>query len=271
LHSYESRWAIDFQLHNQHYDQQQVLLDYYRPLRDLAQSVDIVSPDVPLNSYKLVVAPDLNLISGDLGRHLLEYMKNGGHLVLGPRSGMKDAYNALLPSRQPGRILSGLLGGDVRQFYALEKPAPVSGPAGEGQANIWAEMLETTAPDAEVLVRYGKSNGWLDGQPTVITRRVGAGRITYVGAWLDDKTMDSLAAWIIQVSQVKPALGTVPEGVEVCRRSGQGKEIFIVINFTREPQTISLPRPMREALRGGNTASSLSLPPRDVGVLLPAE
>src|SRR5208283_4790822 len=135
----------------------------------------------------------------------------------------------------------------VRQFYALEKPAAVSGPAGEGEAKIWAEMLETTASDTEVLVRYGKSNGWLDGQPAVITRRVGAGRITYVGAWLDDKTMNSLAAWMVQVS---PALSAVPQGVEVCRRSGQGKDIFIVINHTTEAQTITLPRPMRDVLRG---------------------
>jgi beta-galactosidase len=132
-------------------------------------------------------------------------------------------------------------------------------------------MLETTAPDTEVLVRYGKSNGWLDGQPAVITRRVGDGRITYVGAWLDDKTMDSLAAWMVQVSQVKPALGAAPEGVEVCRRTGPGKEVFIVINHTTAPQTILLPRPKREALRGGDAASSITLPPREVGVLLPAE
>ncbi len=32
--SYDSRWAIDFQPHNKNYDQLEVLLGYYRPLRD---------------------------------------------------------------------------------------------------------------------------------------------------------------------------------------------------------------------------------------------
>ncbi len=32
LHDYDSRWAIDFQLHSKLYDQQQILLDFYRPL-----------------------------------------------------------------------------------------------------------------------------------------------------------------------------------------------------------------------------------------------
>ena len=31
---------------------------------------------------------------------MTEFMQGGGHLVLGPRSGFKDPYNALLPSRQ---------------------------------------------------------------------------------------------------------------------------------------------------------------------------
>ena len=271
LQDYDSRWAIQFQKHNQDFDTFAHFRSYYRPLQALTQAVDVVHPSAPLASYRLVVAPHLNVLPDGVANHLREFVQGGGHLVLGPRSGMKDAYNALLPSRKPGTILGNLLGGDVRQFYALEKPAPVSGQGGEGEAKIWAEMLETTAPDADVLVRYGKSNGWLDGQPAVITRRVGAGRITYIGAWLDDKTMDSLAAWMIQVSQVKPALGAAPEGVEVCRRVGSGKEVFIVINHTTEPQTISLPRPMREALRGGDAASSITLPPREVGVLLPAE
>ena len=54
--------------------------------------------------------------------------------------------------------------------------------------------------DDEVLMRYGKSNGWLDGQPAAITRKVGKGRITYIGAWLDPKTMAQAAKWMTDVS-----------------------------------------------------------------------
>jgi beta-galactosidase len=172
LHSYDSRWAIDFQPHNKNYDQQNVLLDYYRPLRNLAQSVDIVKPEADLKQYKLVVAPSLNLISDELGHHLLEYVRQGGHLVLGPRSGMKDAWNALDVRRQPGPLAEAL-GGRIEQFYALEKNVPVSGEWGKGKTAIWAELAGTKADDTEVLMRYGKSNGWLDQQPAAITRRVG--------------------------------------------------------------------------------------------------
>ena len=174
-----------------------LLKSYYRALRQISQSVDVVSAYAPLDGYKLVAAPSLNVLPKDLADHLLEYVRNGGHLVLGPRSGMKDEFNALLPQRQPGFLVDAL-GARVEQYYALEKDFPVSGAWGNGEASIWAEQLKSQAPGDEVLLKYGKSNGWLDDQPAVITRAYGKGRITYVGAVLDDKLMAAAAEWMTQ-------------------------------------------------------------------------
>jgi beta-galactosidase len=132
LHDYDSRWAIEFQRHSRDFDPIAVLLDDYRPLRDAVQSVDIVSPTEPLDSYRLVLAPWLNVLPEELARHLLDYVRAGGHLVLGPRSGMKDEWNALHRQRQPGP-LAGPLGGRVEQFYALLDAVPVSGAWGSGR------------------------------------------------------------------------------------------------------------------------------------------
>ncbi len=50
---------------------------------------------------------------------LLAYVQQGGHLVLGPRSGMKDEHNSLNVERQPGPLVAPL-GGRVEQYYALD-------------------------------------------------------------------------------------------------------------------------------------------------------
>src|SRR6266568_4143884 len=47
LHSYDSRWAIDWQRHNHEYDPVKEIVSYYRPLRAIAQSVDVVPPTAP--------------------------------------------------------------------------------------------------------------------------------------------------------------------------------------------------------------------------------
>lgn len=250
LNSYDSRWAIDFQRHSTKYDQIGLLKDYYRYLRPLSQSIDVVSPEASLEDYKLVVAPSLNVIPEALAQHLLEYVRKGGHLVLGPRSGMKDEFNALLPQRQPG-FLTDALGGRVEQYYALEKDIPVSGEWGEGHVTTWAEQLKNSVADAEVLLRYGKSNGWLDGQPAALSRKYGEGQITYIGAILDEKIMAAAAKWMIERSGVVPIFGPVPDGVEVCRRTGGGKQIFILINHSQESRRVTLPHPMKLLLEDG--------------------
>jgi beta-galactosidase len=265
LHSYESRWAIQWQKHNKAYDPVQEILSYYAPLRTLAQSVDIVSPTAPLAGYKLVVAPGLNVLPDDVAANLIAYVKGGGHLVLGQRSGMKDWDNGLQTQRQPGP-LGALLGGRVEQYYALTEPIAVEGQWGAGECRLWAELLSTREPDTEILMRYGKSNGWLDGQPAAITRKLGKGRITYLGAWLDPKAMIEAAKWMTSISRVKAALANVPEGVEVSARSGAAGTVYVLINFSGKAQTISLPSPMSNMLSGGTT-QSVELPVYGVAVL----
>ena len=269
LNSYDSHWAIDFQKHNQKYDYVGVLKSYYTALRKLTDSVDVVSPDAPLDHYKLVVAPDLNVLPKDLADHLLDYVRNGGFLVLGPRSGMKDEFNGLLPQRQPGYLVDALAG-RVEQYYALEKDFPVSGVWGNGEVSVWAEQLKAVAPNTEVLMKYGPSNGWLDDQPAAISRAYGKGRITYIGAVLDDKVMASAGVWMMRNSGAATASITVPEGVEVSRRSGDGRQVLLLINFTRANQHVALPHSMK-LLLANKQADGVDLPPYGVEVLVAAK
>ncbi|HUM04105.1 MAG TPA: beta-galactosidase [Terriglobales bacterium] len=269
LYSYDSHWAVQFQKHTEKYDDIGLLKSYYAALRQLSQSVDVVSAYAPLSGYKLVVAPNLNVLPKDMAEHLLDYVRSGGHFVLGPRSGMKDEFNGLLPQRQPGFLVDAL-SGRVEQYYALEKDMPVSGLWGSGSTSVWAEQLKTNAADAEVLLRYGKSNGWLDDQPAVVTRAYGKGSITYIGAVLDDKLMSAAAQWLVQKSGVKPVLGPVPDGVEVSRRAGGGKQVYVLVNYAPESRTVALPRTMKQLLTG-KQGDSVELPQYGVEVLVDAK
>jgi beta-galactosidase len=266
LHDYDSRWAIDFHQHSKQYDQLQVLLGYYQPLRDLTQSVDIVDPRSSLESYKLVVAPSLNVIGPELAKRLADYVQHGGHLVLGPRSGMKDEFNALNTKRQPGPLVD-TLGAQVEQFYALLSDVPVSGELANGRATIWAEYLRPIAKDVRVTMTYGPSNGWLDGQPAAVTRKVGQGTISYLGAVLEPAAMRSAAQAMVTAAGVNSPVLKVPAGVEVCRRVGQGREVFIVINHNHEAVTLDLPAGTEDLLHPG-ASGQLELKKYDVAVLL---
>jgi beta-galactosidase len=265
LHDYNSRWAVEWQRHNRAFDPVTSITSYYRPLHALMHSVDVVADTAPLDHYKLVVAPALNLLTPQAAQNLEAYVRGGGHLVLGQRSAMKDQDNSLFPQRQPGP-LAELLGARVEQFYALDKPVLVTGKWGESENTIWAEQLGVSAPDTKILMRYGKSNGWLDGQPAAVTRRLGKGSITYIGAALDDAAMKRATNWMLEQAGLIPVLPGIPESVDVALRSGAGKRILILTNYATTPQTIPLTVAMEDVL-SGSTISSVTLPQYGVAVL----
>jgi len=268
LQSYDSRWAIDLQRHQADFRVVKEFGAFYAPLERYAQSVDVISPDAPLGRYRLVVAPALNVLSAAQARHLADYVRAGGHLVLGPRSGMKDADDALWPQRQPGPLAS-LLGGRVEEYYALDSSVPLAGVLGSGQAAVWAEALSAHDPDTQVLMRYGKSNGWLDGKAAVITRKVGKGSITYIGAWLDPALMQNVLDDFLRAAHVTPLIPGVSESVEVCQRVGAGRRVWILINHGDDAHTIRLPSPAMPVLAGDAdaTTASVTLAPHSVHVL----
>ena len=118
----------------------------------------------------------------------------------------------------------------------------------------------------DVLMRYGKSNGWLDDQPAAVTRKVGNGRITYIAAYPDAAVMGNAVRWMLSTSGLQAVLPNVPEGVDVALRSGEGRHVVILTNYNEQPATVALPAAMRDVLAGGQT-SSVTLPQYGVAVL----
>jgi hypothetical protein len=80
--------------------------------------------------------------------------------------------------------------------------------------------------------------------------KAGKGRITYIGAWLDDSGMAAAAKWMTDVSGVRPPLGAVPDGVEVNPRYGPKGADYILVNLSKSEQTVTLPSTMTDVLAG---------------------
>jgi beta-galactosidase len=240
LMNFDDLWAINQQRHHQDFDPVQHLQSYYLPLRQLGFSVDIIHPLAPLESYTLVIAPNLHVLSSGLAEHLHTFVEHGGHLVLGARSAVKNLDNALLPSLPPGEM-TAWVGGVSREYYALIEEIKVHGAEWSGGVQIWAEWLEPTDPDTEVLLRYGVSNGWLDGQAAMLSRQAGQGRVSMVGFWGSADLMHHLVGWCLEKAQLTPDL-QIPSGVELCRRESADYEVWIFINHSQVVHTLELPK-----------------------------
>lgn len=234
LYAQESRWAIEQQRFHAGYDPVAVMKSWYRPFARAGQPVDVLAPGADFSGHALIVAPALNLIDSRTAKRLVDWVRAGGHLVLGPRSGMKDGDNALWPMRQPGP-LAAPLDARVEQFYALDRPVRLEG---GGVADIWAERLHA-GPRATVRMRYAEG-GWLAGQPALVETRVGKGLIRYVGMLADADTQAMLTRSWLSDAGITPIASPGP-AIEIALREGGGRRYIFVINHGDTPARQPLP------------------------------
>lgn len=280
LHSYDARWAVNFQRHHKDFDPVHYILHWYRPLAAQNVGVDVVSPDGDLSSYRLVVAPALMVLPETTAHLLRSYVEKGGHLVLTVRCGQRDAHNRLYPLLQPGP-LRDIAGVEVEEFYPLDEEAPLrlalpssfftQADGLAGHARIWAERLRPLSEATQVLASYAPFNGWLDNRPAITWHpHPAGGGVLYVGAWLEERLQSAVIEWLLDHAHITPIYRNAPDGVEIAKRvtSDGSRTILFVINHTRSSQSLPLQEglapPLTDLLTGETFSQTLSLAPYQV-------
>ncbi len=233
LHDYENWWALDVQPHAPDFDYWEHLRTYYRAFRVRGVQVDVVHPSTDLGEYDAVVAPALHLTDGDLATRLERYVRTGGELLLGARSGVKDRYNKLRDDPAPGPF-SDLVGTAVDQHESLPESIDTRVSYGdeEYEFRTWAEWLSPET--AETLGTHG--NGVAEGRPALTRNAVGEGHATYCGVWPERDLADALAIDLLESAGIE-YVNRLPDGVRVGERDGQ----TWITNFTADPVTVDTP------------------------------
>ena len=254
LHSYDSRWSINWQRHNRDFDPTAQIERVYRPLAERNIGADVISAEANLDNYRLVIAPSLVLLKEQGVINMTTFVENGGTLVLTARTGQKDRYNALFPALQPGPLRE-LAGVEVAEFFALDVPVPVTAEWSdapiEGESELWAELLHPLDATTEILARFGTSNGWLDGGSAVTRHRVGAngGQVIYVGAVFNESLQSAFTDLVLRSAGVAPAFPVLPAGVEMAQRTrNDGTGVTLLINHNQAAASLDLPSPMHDLL-----------------------
>ncbi|WP_415921160.1 beta-galactosidase [Tateyamaria sp. SN6-1] len=195
----DAAWAV--QPHGAGLSYFGLVFDWYRALRKLGLSVDILPPSTrEFDGYALVLAPGMMHMPDDLKTAL---NTADGQVIIGPRTGARDAdFNipTPLPPAWPGSDLT------VSRVQSMRPDMPIT-LARVGTIHSYFEQIESGGP---VLMET------TDGAP--VAASCGA-RVTYMAAWGDD------AAHMALIRALVPDLPVfvMPEGV---RRRETGTEVF---------------------------------------------
>ena len=231
----------------------------YAALHELGITVDIVSPDADLGRYRLVVAPNLYLVSDEQAANITGFIAGGGHALITFFSGIVDEDDRVRLGGYPGAFREAL-GITVEEFSPLLPGRLVALDSG-ATACLWTERLHLAG--AEAIARY--VDGPLPGTPAVTRNAHGAGTAWYVATALESGAYRDLMRTVAQGARVT-ALG--PEGadsVEVVRRASADRSYLFIINHGADD--ITVPASGHELVTGDAVTRVLRVPAGAVRVI----
>lgn len=211
-----------------------------------------------LAAYKVLVYPHPFIMSEKRAEVLKQYVANGGTLIVGCRSGLKDMNGKCVMLPQPG-LLQELTGTDVRDFtYTSPNEDDIYAvwDGGKIMTPVFNDVL-TPLPGTEVLAAYG--NGYYRGEAALTRHAYGKGQVLHLGSTFTREGFKELLAYAGALEPFREIV-TAPEDVEVVLREKDGQRFLFVLNFMAEERTITLHKPGTLLYTGGTVQGEVTLP-----------
>ncbi len=267
--SYDSRFAFEIQPNNPLFSYAGHFQQVYRAFFERHISVDILSPNVDLSSYRVVVAPALHLLTDDCAENLKGFVKAGGTLLVTQRSGVKDETNTIVEQRLPG-LLAEVCGVGVEEYDSLsssmqntlEYVLPELSTQAPSPVGVLCEILQPTT--AAIVARY--TGEFYAGKPAVTANSYGKGLAIYVGAVGNQSLYGTLVDWLLPKSGIKPVLSG-SDGLEVTERWQGDRRLLFILNHGHSRQKINLDKDYTNLLDGHACSGAAVIEPRDVLIL----
>lgn len=268
LYDYDSLWALEIQPNaGKDFGYADLAARWDSALARLGQGADVVSPTADLAGYSLVIAPSLHVCTDQVAARLSAYVRDGGHLVLGPRSGVKTSENAVVNELLPG-LLRGLAGCHVEEYDAFSGIEGLELRLADASENTYAAcgLAEVLVPDeaSEILMTY--RNHYYAGRAAAVRFATGRGDCTVLGTVLTRE--DTLRFLDAQAEELGLAPVTrLPDTVEVCTRARGDASFTFYLNHASEAASLPVEAAGLELLTGVAVSQAVELPPFGVAVV----
>jgi beta-galactosidase len=278
IYDYDSAWALKFQPGYPGASHAAAVERYYDALFRAGVNVDILRPGDDIRNYKLVLAPHLHVLPDTVAKQLVDYVRDGGVLLVDCRTAVKDATNLAYDRTLPG-LLTPALGIEITEYETLglgiadkeETTYKVHGDPQLGDAFTAVHYADWIKPiGAKTIARYGPPH--INQFAAVTRNEFGRGTGWYVGTIVSETQFyDRLVARLLNDARIEPLVAP-PPGVEAATRANAEQKLLFLINHTEEDKPVRIPKSRRELLTDETTGESLKLKPFGVAVIeLPAQ
>lgn len=263
LRDFDCDWALDDGMPHPDFRYLRHMHRYYQALFENHVNVDILSPEDEFLHHRILIAPSQILMDEQLAGKLSRFVENGGTLVLTCLSAMRDRDNRNRPETIPS-LLTGLCGIEVEEQQPLKFRDTVRFRSAHGEEHEgvwWFDLLSLHG--AEPLATY--EDRWFSGTPAVTLHSSGKGRVCYVGTVPDVPYLRTLLSELCAKAGIAPNVSDpsspMIESLKVFRSAKRDGEHLHLINFSNEPQQVTLTSPHVSLPGGIRMEGRVSLPP----------
>jgi beta-galactosidase len=272
LYSADSYNGIEFMKFSDKVNYRTILLQVYSALYHSNVGVDFVFPEsTNLADYRVVVAPLLYVASDDVLNRLVEYVRNGGHLITTFKSGFTNEFDTVRWTMAPGPLREAA-GFRYQEFSNLAKPLALRDDpfkaGAENKVSEWAEML--ILEGAEPLAYY--DHPFFGKYPAITRNRFGKGTLTYEGTVLSDELQRAVVLNVLQLAGLTGPDQDLPASVRAKHGTNrEGKNIHYFLNYSGDSQSFKYAyKPGHNLLTNEmiSPAQSITLKPWDLTIIV---
>ena len=235
---------------------------YYSSLYRKNYSVDMIPVDADFSRYRVIIAPVLYMVKEGMAEALERFVAQGGILLTTFMSGIVGQSDNVYLGGYPG-LLRKMAGGWVEEIDALapEQTNSIRFSDGTvGTCRLLCDLMHLEG--AEALAEY--TSNFYAGMPAVTRNAFGKGAVYYVGANLDQASLNKVMSALLAESGTAPTVKE-PTDLEVTVRETETEKITFLINF--QPDTLPLPAGFAgktDLLSGKLLETETALAPYDV-------
>lgn len=212
-----------------------------------------------LRKYRVLICPHAEILTGEGCSLLEEYVRQGGTLIIGARTGQKDSDGHCVMKRMPG-LLAPLTQSAVEEFTLVgpgDDAVTMNWGGEEIETGVFNDILMTAGEDAKVAASY--NNSYYAGKPALIETECGKGKVLHFGGTF---TRENVKNFLKYTGVLEPFADTVkvPEECEIAVRRKDDIQYLFVLNFSRQTRKITLEKAATDLDSGEKTEGEITLP-----------
>lgn len=227
---------------------------------------DILWPTSRFDGYRLIVAPHLKIIDAALLEKLTRFVHDGGTLLLGAQSGLKDRNCHIVEATPPGLLIQ-LAGVEVEDWTMLAEDERRTAQFSDGGAEValstFVERLRPTR--ASIIASWLGDDPLLAGAPAITRNVVGKGVVYYIGGHSPADAVEVIAGHLLSTMTIGPIVEAGPD-VEAIERMGSRRRYVCLCNHSSQKQVARRVRG-EELLSGVALAGEITLLPHGVAII----